>query len=132
MDDCKSNVPSPDNKFFVSCSTNPIPPNYDYRPLRFTVNDFDSKQLMVIPLVGRERIYGLAWAPDSKAIAVLVQDERYGKGPLDLLSGFAGHPVPYANYGVKVYAMDSRLVLSVPNMIKNLSYGWGSIQWTPQ
>ena len=84
---------------------------------------------MVIPVEEPARIDGIAWAPDSRSIAVLVQGERYGKGPFDLLSALTGHPAPYTSYSVRVYAMDSTLVLSVPNVVKNIAYGWGSIEW---
>jgi hypothetical protein len=126
MDDCQEKVPSPDNNFVVSCITTTRSP---FRPLRFTVDDANGKQIMVIPVEEPARIDGIAWAPDSKLIAVLVQGERYGKGPFDLLSALTGHPVPYTNYSVRVYAMDSTMVLSVPNVVKNLAYGRGALEW---
>jgi hypothetical protein len=129
MDDCKAKVPSPDNSFIVSCSTEPRFPS---RPAQFTINGIDGKQIMVIPVMATTQVRGIAWAPDSKAIAALIGDEKYGKRPGDILSAFLGHPVPYANYSVRVYALDSTLVLSVPNIVNNLAYAWGSIQWTSE
>ncbi len=74
---------------------------------------------------------GVAWSPDSKAVALLLFSERAGFGPLDILSAFAGHPIQYKSFGFLILSLEERRSVGVMRFAGGYAGGWAAIEWTP-
>jgi|GEM_PF-1712003 len=108
---CKDNptAVSPDGRFIATCvevvsHTGQYSISYSYY---FVVTDSvtHTEVLRWIPSEWRH-FSGFAWSLDSKGVAVLTSGEYYGKGPLERLSGAAGHPVPHNTVYLNVFEVD--------------------------
>jgi hypothetical protein len=79
-------VASPDGKLRAFCS--------DGNNHHLSVADL-SGQVVCTWNPGSRRIRGFAWAPNSNSVAILNVSQRWGMGPMELLSAIAEHPVPH-------------------------------------
>lgn len=66
------------------------------------VNTLDLKEKIRIKLRKDRYIGDLAWRPDSTRLFVLEKTDRVGLNPLELISAFAGHPVPHYNFYIGI------------------------------
>jgi len=96
----KPEAMSPDGSFVATCEGS-------LTSRAFVITDRSTKKELLRWAPTEYRgIRGFAWAPDSKSIAVLNESEHYGKGPLELLSGLSGHPVPHNTVFVELFVTD--------------------------
>jgi hypothetical protein len=79
----------------------------------------------------RYYVGGVSWSPDSKAVALLLCSERFGFGPLDLLSAFAGHPIRYKSVGFVILNVEERRSVSVMRFTGRFALGWAALEWEP-
>jgi hypothetical protein len=79
----------------------------------------------------RYYVGGVSWSPDSKAVALLLCSERFGFGPLDLLSAFAGHPIRYKSVGFLILNVEERRSVSVMRFTGRYALGWAALEWEP-
>jgi len=75
-------------------------------------------------------IRGFGWAANSHSVAILNVSSYYGKTPLELLSGVAGHPVPHDTIFLDV--LDVRSGKTTEYLIRNnVPYSFTRIlSWT--
>jgi hypothetical protein len=76
-------------------------------------------------------VESLAWSPTGRYFAVLLSENATSqkwKGPLDWISGFLGHPIPYNTLHIEIYNSDGRFVCR-RGLINKLAYGRGFIDW---
>jgi hypothetical protein len=73
-------------------------------------------------------IEGIAWSPDSKWLAVLRNEFRHGRGPLDQIIAAFGHPVPYMSYYLEVVDLSGKVVAST-KLVSDLRASWGEVVW---
>lgn len=66
------------------------------------VNASDLREKIRIRLTKPRYIGDMAWKADSKRLFVLEETERVGLNPLELISAFAGHPVPHYNFYIGI------------------------------
>jgi hypothetical protein len=97
---------SPDGRYIATCvevvtTSGEFSVKYSYS---FIVTETETHNELVrwTPTKWR-RIEGFAWSPDSKSVAELNMGEYYGKGPVELLSGMSGHPVPHNTVYLEVF-----------------------------
>jgi hypothetical protein len=76
-------------------------------------------------------VAGASWSADSKAVALLLSSERFGFGPLDLLSAFAGHPIRYKSFGFVILSIDESKSVSVLRFSSAYAGSWAAIEWNP-
>jgi hypothetical protein len=107
FDDCRSSpeAASPDKRLLARCTVLPMPKSAEFgRPNLVVMNEgtsttlyhWTSKTGHTSAGFKEERdIKGFAWAPNSRAIAVLNGSEHYRKDPLGVLAGLSGHPIPH-------------------------------------
>jgi hypothetical protein len=96
----KPEATSPDGSVVASCEGS-------LNRRAFVVTDrYTKKELLRWAPTEYRDIRGFAWAPDSKSVAVLNENEYYGKNPLELLSGLSGHPVPHNTVFVELFITD--------------------------
>jgi hypothetical protein len=124
---CEGMFYSPDKKLNFSCK--PVSGLWGDTPISFRIADERGKEVLAAQLDEGSWIKAIDWSPDSSAIAVLVEKERYGKCPLEILSAFSGHPVPYESFGLRVYSLKSSAQLSVPSIVKEIPYGSALVRW---
>jgi hypothetical protein len=77
----------------------------------------------------RYYVGGVTWSPDSKAVALLLCSQRFGFGPLDLLSAFAGHPIQYKSFGFLILNVEARSSVDVMRFAGGFAGGWAEIEW---
>lgn len=88
-----------------ACAKNPEANSPDGEYLAYCTGS-DSDEFFVVDKKTTETLYrwkpeewrgirGFAWAPNSHSVAFLNVSSYYGKGPLELISGLSGHPVPH-------------------------------------
>lgn len=99
---------SPDGRLVATCievihKTGEFSVSYSYS---FLVSDASHLQLLRWDPSEWRNIRGFAWSPDSKSVAVLNLGEYYGKGPSEILSGMAGHPVPHNTVYLDLFETD--------------------------
>jgi len=99
-----------------------------------------SRKIALIALISKtlvsviETDYGvdsLAWSPTGKYFAVLLSEDatrQKWKGPLDWISRFLGHPIPYNTLYIEIYSSDGKFICRKP-IVKELAYGRGYIDW---
>jgi hypothetical protein len=92
---------SPDGKFVAACEASPRD-----RASFVIIEHSTKKELMRWTPEQYRGIRGFAWSPDSRSVAVLNENEHYGKSPLELLSGLSGHPVPHNTVFVDLFVAD--------------------------
>jgi hypothetical protein len=111
---------SPNGNFVVSCSKVP------QGPVQIIVKDRRTgKELLSSEESNGVSLAGIAWAPDSTAIAILTKREHYGKNPIMYA---IGHPVPYMSFSLLVRSLGGS-TLSVSDLRKDVAYGWAAIEW---
>jgi hypothetical protein len=79
----------------------------------------------------RYYVGGVTWSPDSKAVALLLCSQRFGFGPLDLLSAFAGHPIQYKSFGFLIVNVEERRSAAVMRFTGRYAFGWAALEWEP-
>ncbi|GLI39317.1 hypothetical protein GHYDROH2_28180 [Geobacter hydrogenophilus] len=67
------------------------------------VSTSDFKEKKRIKLIKGRYVGDLAWRSDSSKLLVLEKTERVGLNPLELLSAFAGHPVPHNSFYLAIF-----------------------------
>jgi hypothetical protein len=101
IDDCISKKPtaeSPDGNYVAGCTVDVQPggrfSRIYYRV--FFINEKNTGQEVFHWRLDEQRlIHGFAWSLNSRSIALLDSTEVYGKGPLEMIWAWAGHPVPH-------------------------------------
>ena len=78
---------SPDGKYLARCTGSEIG--------LFLLNKKTSQTVYQWTPSEWRRIRGFAWSPNSHSVAILDISSYYGNGPIELLSGLLGHPVPH-------------------------------------
>jgi hypothetical protein len=79
----------------------------------------------------RYHVGGVTWSPDSRVVALLLCSERFGFGPLDLLSAFAGHPIQYKSLGFLILSLEERRSVGVLRFAGGYATGETAIVWEP-
>jgi hypothetical protein len=79
----------------------------------------------------RYYVRGVTWSPDSKAVALLLSSERFGFGPLDILSAFSGHPIQYKSLGFLLLSIEERRSVGVMRFTGGYAGAWAAIEWMP-
>jgi len=74
-------------------------------------------------------IKGFAWSPDSKSIAILLENERTDFRPVGLLSMITGHPISLHSFGVTLLSSQLDHELKLPLIRKNSPAGWARVDW---
>ena len=107
---------SPDGKYVAACKQGswrtPIPGipgafSYKYFEI-FSVTQVESgKEVFQWKLDDGRRIHGFTWSPNSRSVAVLNSTQRVGKGPLETIWTWAGHPVPHHTVYLNVIPVDT-------------------------
>lgn len=101
ISNCASEEPtaeSPDAKYIAGCTVDVQPSGRLSRKYFqvFFVNERNTgKEVFRWKLDQRRLIHGFAWSPNSQSGALLNSTKVYGKGPLELIWAWAGHPVPH-------------------------------------
>jgi len=118
---------SPDQRFVAAsiAASGPSTPG----PTKVVIVDARAKK--IISKVGsndNRYIDGLAWSRDSSWIAVLKHSSRYGRGPIDLIGGAFGHPVPYITYYLEVVDLGGKVFAST-KLVSDLRASWGEVVW---
>ncbi|OLD82777.1 MAG: hypothetical protein AUF67_02845 [Acidobacteria bacterium 13_1_20CM_58_21] len=85
--------------------------------------------MKTIPIENFFKVRGIAWSPDSKAVAVLKESERRGYGPLELVSALSGHPVPYNSTGFVAVGVSENESVGLPYIAWEFRSAWSYIRW---
>jgi hypothetical protein len=91
----------------------------------------DHTEVLHASIPYRYYVGGVTWSPDSKAVALLLCSQRFGFGPLDLLSAFAGHPIRYKSVGFLILNVEERRSASVMRFTGRYALGWAALEWEP-
>jgi len=91
----------------------------------------DHTEVFQTSIPPRYYVRGVTWSPDSKAVALLLSSERFGFGPLDMLSAFAGHPIQYKSFGFLILSVEERRSVGVMRFAGGFAGGWAAIEWEP-
>jgi hypothetical protein len=91
----------------------------------------DHTEVFQTSIPPRYYVRRVAWSPDSKAVALLLSSDRAGFGPLDILSGFAGHPIQYKSFGLLILSLEERRSVGVMRFAGGYAGGWAAIEWMP-
>lgn len=70
----------------------------------------------------------MAWSPTGYFLALLVETERYERGPLGSFWRVMGHPVPHDRFYLDVRTVRGDVVLRVPVGASG-KYGEGEVTW---
>ena len=110
---CASKEPaaeSPDRSYVASCTVDVQPSGRFARKYAqvFLIHDKNTgNEVLHWKLDEQRLIRGFAWSPNSKSIALLSCEEAYGKGPLELISAWVGHPVPHCTVSLYLIPVSS-------------------------
>jgi hypothetical protein len=74
------------------------------------------------------RINSVAWADDSKSIALLTSSVQTGLAPHELFFACAGHPVGHSTYYIDVIKIDTGESKEY-SVVENIIGGWGQVFW---
>jgi hypothetical protein len=91
----------------------------------------DHTEVFQTSIPPRYYVRGVTWSPDSKAVALLLSSERFGFGPLDILSAFAGHPIQYESFGFLLLSVEERRSVGVMKFAGGYAGAWAAIEWEP-
>lgn len=91
----------------------------------------DHSEVLRASIPPRYFVCGVAWSPDSKAVALLLWSEHFGFNPLDLLSAFAGHPIQYKSFGFLILSLEEHRSVGVMRFAGGYAGGWAAIGWKP-
>jgi hypothetical protein len=131
VDSCSESlrVASPDGKFIALCDAPPVAVSHARSPERMIVRDVrDQLEVANAAATPPLHITGFGWGPDSRSIAVLIEEEHYSvHTPLDLLGLIGAHPVPYKTFHVELMSWDPFRETKTPDVRTNVRYGWGHI-----
>ena len=77
--------------------------------------------------IGEKRgLSDLVWKPDSQVLLILEEKSHFGLNPLELLSAFAGHPVPHNDiYFAYLDVKSGAFIENEKPFMKNIRYGEG-------
>jgi WD40 repeat protein len=112
---------SPDGRFYASCSRTSV-----------VVRDASTNAQVKTIAIEKDAgvwVNGIAWSPDSKAVVLLKNSERWGYGPLDLFLGFSGHPVPYNSVGFVAVSVAENEGSGLPYIGREFRSAWSYIRW---
>ena len=116
-------VSSPNNRFVASCVR-------EQGKSLVIVTEVLTKTLMKNILISNFfNVSGIAWSPDSRAVAVLEESERKGYGPLELASALSGHPVPYSSIGFVAVSISENEGTGLPYIAREFRSAWSYIRW---
>lgn len=120
-----SSAPSPDVRFIAQCDGGYPGKNADFRILQASTKSATYHW----DKAGRQ-ILGFVWSPNSQSIAILTSSQIPGRGPIELLWAYAGHPVPHVTVYLDFIRTDG--TYSYEYIIMNdVVYGKGRIlDWT--
>jgi len=95
----------------------------------YVIAELSSKRVVSIKRSKTQGVSGLAWSPDSRFLAVLKHEQvRVGRTPLELLSGFSGHPVQYVVYSLEVVDRSGNPI-AISRLTNDLNGTWGELVW---
>jgi hypothetical protein len=122
-DGTDSSVSSPNNRFAASCVR-------EQGKSSVIVTDVLAKTLVKNILIANFfNVRGIAWSPDSRAVAVLEDSERKGYGPFELASALSGHPVPYSSIGFAAVSISENEGTGLPYIAREFRSAWSYIRW---
>jgi hypothetical protein len=123
---------SPDGRYVVLSSGDDGHPSNGAAQIPIVVErSSDHTEVFQASVPYRYYVGGVTWSPDSKAVALLLCSERFGFGPLDLLSAFAGHPIRYKSVGFAILNVEQRKSVSVMRFTGRYALGWAALEWEP-
>jgi hypothetical protein len=85
-----------------------------------------SEEIASIPLQCRTE--DVDWSPDSRHIAVICVEERFGYLPWELVFLALGHPIPYDTFHLRIYDLNGRLE-ATRLIARNVRYGSADLVW---
>ena len=95
-----------------------------------TVFNKQGSQVGRLPIGRGNRVTGIAWSPDSRALATLFQRDRNAwlcsRGVMGLLSG---HPPTLTTYQLILYSPGNGLSIKLPVIRNDVEGGWGAVSW---
>jgi hypothetical protein len=112
---------SPDDRYIAQCEGGYPGRNADFRILQTSTKS----ESYHWDKIGRQ-ILGFVWSPNSQSIAVLTSSQIPGRGPLELLWAYAGHPVPHVTVYLDFIRADGRF-LDEYLIMNDVVYGKGRI-----
>ena len=122
-DGTDSSISSPDGRFAASCVR-------EQGISSVIVTDVLAKTPVKNILIANFfNVRGIAWSPDSRAVAVLEESERKGYGPLELASALSGHPVPYSSIGFVAASISENEGTGLPYIAREFRSAWSYIRW---
>lgn len=124
---CQGKFQSPDKKFEFSCKS--VSGRENDTPVSLRIVRAGGEEALAAQLEEGLRVTAIDWSPDSSTVAIVAEEEKYGKGPGDIFSAFFGHPVPYKSFGLRVYSLNSSAQLSIPTIVKNIPYAQADVHW---
>jgi WD40 repeat protein len=114
-------VLSPDGHYYASCSSK-----------SGVVSDAATNAEVKKTFIEKDAgiwVNGIAWSPDSKAVAFLKNSQRLGYGPLDLMLALSGHPVPYDSAGFVAVSVTENEGTGLPYIGREFRSAWSFIRW---
>lgn len=82
-----------------------------------------------VPIESFSHVRGMAWSPDSRALAILKESERIGYGPVELLDALTGHPVQYSTVGFVTASIDGNQGQGLPYIGREFRSAWCFVKW---
>jgi hypothetical protein len=123
---------SPDGRYVVISSGDDGNQSHGAGPIPIFVElSSDHTEVFQTSIPYRYYVGGVTWSPDSKAVALLLCSQRFGFGPLDLLSAFAGHPIQYKSFGFLIVNVEERRSVAVMRFTGRYALGWAALEWEP-
>lgn len=107
-------VTSPNSELRASCASGARGP-----ALRIARIDNNSTVQMV-PL-RQGNVVGIAWSPDSLAIASLHRQTKTGSGLLYWIGAIFGHPPQYNDFSVTAYQLHTQEAIYIPHVLKDIN-----------
>ena len=118
---------SPDGRYVVICKAKPAGAIRDERDYLVLIDG--DKVVATIP-ANDGIIEGIAWSPNSKQIAILVDDTRIDHNPISTFSHFIlGHSRSIERFKLQVFDIEPQKLWKLPTVREYSENGIASIEW---
>jgi len=123
-------VLSPDGRYVVISSGEPGPAQDNSARLAIVVKDSNDDATVVRGSVpAGNYVRGVAWSPDSKAVAILLLTQHFAFSPLGLLSAAAGHPIYQTSFGFMILNLSERKSIGALRFPGTYVSPWWTFAW---
>lgn len=126
-DEKSSHIASPDQRYIAACQQALVGTRLTNSIL--IEDSVSGGTIKRVPIEDFSHVRGMAWSPNSDALAVLKESERMGYGPIELLEALSGHPVRYSTIGFVAVAVDRNEGQGLPYVGREFRSAWCFIKW---